>query len=220
MVHVLISPPWFFGYDVAFQVSFAIISLIVSLFAFKIYKETNSRLTKYFGVSFLLISVSYFIQSILNFLILMKVNQNICSIVKLQHIAEFEFCGIFTHIFLLTLGLSILLYTTLKDKRKRTLWLLIIVAFAAIFMGGKPIYMFYVVSTIYLSFISYHFIANYLSNKKITTLLVAIAFLFLLFGTVHFLIAVNHQLFYAIGHILEFFAYAFILANLYLIRKK
>ena len=68
-------------------------------------------------------------------------------------------------------------------------------------------------------FITWHFIKNYMNKKHPNTLLIALAFLFLLFGSFHFLISVDHQLFYAIGHILELFAYLLILLNLYLVRK-
>jgi hypothetical protein len=50
-------------------------------------------------------------------------------------------------------------------------------------------------------------------------MLVAAAFLFLLFGRAHFIMSVDHELFYALGHILELVAYIFILWNFYLVRK-
>lgn len=220
MVLSHLSPHWFFGYDVAFELSFAIISLIVSLFAFRIYKKTSQRSVKFFSISFLLIAISYFIQSIFNFLVVSKLNENVCRIIKIQSVAAFEYMGIITHILFMTIGLSILLYTTLKDKRLRMFWLLLVISLTSIFFSKNIMYMFFLISTIYLGFISWHFILNYLNNKQAKTLLIAMAFLFLLFGNFHFLISVNHQLFYVIGHILEFFAYIFILINLYLVHKR
>jgi hypothetical protein len=214
------SPSWFFGFDVILEVMFAVICLIVALFSFKIYKDTKFRSLKFFGFSFLLISLSYMIQSIFNFLIVSEFNQDVCRIIRVHSIHNFEALGIITHMFLMTLGLSILLYTTLKDKRLRTLWLLILISFAAVFFSKNNLYMFYLISTIYLAFISWHYILNHYLTKQNKTLLVAIAFLFLLFGNFHFLISVNHELFYAIGHILELFAYLFIMLNLYLVRRR
>jgi len=220
MVHSHLAPTWFYGFDVGFELSFAVISLVISLFAFNIYRKTSQRPVKLFGISFFLISLSYFIQSILNFLIVSSLNENVCNMMKVMSVSVFEYLGILTHIIFMTFGLSILFYATLKDKRLRILWFLMIVSLSAILFSRNTLYMFFLISTIYLVFISWHFILNYLKNKQAKTLLVAAAFVFLLFGSFHFLISVNHQLFYVIGHILEFFAYAFILINFYLVQRQ
>jgi hypothetical protein len=220
MIYSYLSPEWFYGYDAGFELAFALISLVVALFAFKIYRKTSQRLVRLFGFSFLLISISYFIESILNYLIVRFLNGQMPVVQKLTSIAGFEYIGILTHIVLMTIGLSILFYATLKEKRLRILWFLILIALSAILFNENTLYMFYLVSTIYLIFISWHFILNYLRNRQVKTLLIAAAFVFLLFGSFHFLISVNHQLFYVIGHILEFFAYAFILVNFYLVQRQ
>ncbi len=220
MIYSYLSPEWFYGYDAGFELAFAVISLVVSLFAFRIYKKTSQRLVRLFGFSFLLISLSYFIESVLNYFIVTYLNGQMPVVEKLTSVAGFEYIGILTHIVFMTIGLSILLYATLKDRRLRLLWFLIIISLAAILFNEDTLYMFYMVSTIFLAFISWHFILNYLRNKQAKTLLVALAFIFLLIGNFHFLISVNHQLFYVIGHVLEFVAYAFILINFYLVQRQ
>ena len=55
---------------------------------------------------------------------------------------------------------------------------------------------------------------NFMKSKQPRQLFIILAFAFLLFGRAHFVLAVNHSLFYVIGHVLELFAYALILANL------
>lgn len=214
------SPSWFYGYDVFLELSFAIVSLVVALFAFKIYKDTNSRFVKFFGIAFASISISYIIQSVLNFMIVTRLNENVCRFMKIQSVAMFENIGMLFHIFFFTIGVSILLYNTCKVKSLKLLWIFLIVSLGSIFLTANTLYMFYFMSTVYLSFLSYHFIKNYLKKKQGKILLVALAFVFLLFGHFHFLVAVNHQLFYVIGHILEFLAYIFIAINLYLVRKR
>lgn len=215
-----LSPQWFYGYDVVLELLFSIITLIVAVFAFKIYKKTSQEQVRLFGVSFLLISLSYLFQSIFNFLTIAKLTQAICTAVKISSVNTFNTFGIITHIFLMTTGLTILVYTTFKAKNLKLLSFLIITSLVSIILSRNMLYTFFLLSTIYLVFIEWHFIKNYLNNKKTKTLLVALAFLFLLFGNFHFLISVNHQVYYAVGHILELFAYLFILANLYMVLKK
>jgi hypothetical protein len=219
MVLAYLSPSWFIGYDVVLESLFAIVSLVVSIFSYRLYRDTDQRLLKYFSLSFGLIAISYLIQSALNFLIVNKLSENVSRMAKFQTVNALNEVGVMVHMFFMTLGLSILLYTTLKDKRLRTLWILMLTPMACIFVSTNTMLVFYTISSIYLAFISWHYLMHYLDNKQARTLLVALAFAFLLFGSFHYLTTVNHQLFYAIGHILELFAYLLILLNLYLVRK-
>ena len=67
MANLFLIPKWFFGYGVAFELIFAIITLAVALYSFKVYKLSNQNQPKLFGIAFLFFSISYFIQSILLF---------------------------------------------------------------------------------------------------------------------------------------------------------
>lgn len=212
MSSIIFSPSWFAGYDIMLRLSFAIITFIVSLFAFKIYKVSNLKQVKLFGVAFLLISISYFVQSIFNFLALY--GQNI-----ILNIGRLGIFGTYLYMALMTCGLVVLIYATCKTANKRNLLMLLSISFLGIFLSMNSYYMFFLFSAIYLFFLSWHFIENYLQNKQAKTLLIAIAFLFLMFSNFHFLISVNHQFFYVIGHVLELFAYLLILWNFYLVLK-
>lgn len=211
------SPAWFYGYDIILESSFAIIAMVVALFSFRMYQKTRSSSVKLFGIAFMLISISYIIQSILNFMIITSLNQEICRMVKLRSVVMFENIGLLIHIVFFTIGLALLLYTTLRTKNTRLLWLLIIISFGVSFLGS--LYMFYFISTVYLAFISWHYIQNYLRKRQGNTLLIAFAFVFLLFGHFHYLIAVDHQTFYVIGHLLELFTYLLLAINLYLVQR-
>ncbi len=215
-----LSPSWFFGYEVVLELLFAVIALTVALFALKIYRISYQNQIKLFGISFSFISISYFIQSVFNYLIISKANENISRIFKIQSIARFDAMGLYAHIFFMTLGLVILAFMTFKSDKTRIFWLMLITILFGIFLSVNILYTFSLFSSIYLVFLSWHFINNYLQNRQKKTLLIALAFLFLLFGSFHFLIPVNHQLFYVIGQILELFAYLLILLNFYLVRKK
>lgn len=220
MVLVSLSPSWFYGYDIVLELFFAIISIMVTILAFKIYKKTSQKNVTLFGTSFLFIGVSYIIQSFINFLILSKLNENVCIVFKVQSVSLFNNLGILVHILFMTIGLCLLVYLTFKQEKIRILLLLILVSVFGIFLSKNILYTFYLFSTLFLIIISWYFISNYLKNKKINTLTIAIAFLFLLFGNFHFLISVNHQLFYALGHVLELIAYILILINYSMVLKK
>jgi hypothetical protein len=213
------SPTWFFGIDVALEFLFAIILLAVALFGFKIYKSTCQRYVKYFSIAFLFIGISYVIQSIFNYLVVSKLNETVCYVIKVNSIALFNLYGMYAHMFFMTIGLVILVYMTFKIEDKRPLWLLMIISLLAIFFSYNTLYIFFLLSSVYLIFLVWHFLDNYLRNKTKNSLIIVVAFLFLFFGSIHFTFSMNHSLFYVVGHILELFAYLLILVNLLTIKK-
>lgn len=220
MVHLPFVPEWFFGYDVLLELAFAVITLIVSFYAFKIYKLSGQRQSKLFGTAFLFISVSYFVQSFLNFLIISKLNENICATFKINSIHFFNTLGVYTHIILFGIGLVTLTYMTLRIKNVKTYSLLLIITILSLLLSSNTLYLFYLLSSVLLIYIFVHYLTNYLNNKQSKTLLVLIAFAMLLFGHIHFIFSLNHGLYYVIGHFLELVAYLLILINLILVVKK
>ena len=213
------SPSWFFGYDVFFEFFFFIISLVIALYALKVYRTTGQKLPKYFGFGFLLVAGSYLVQAVSNYLVYSKLNSQICIMANLSSVSTIDSIGTYSHMVFMISGLVMLLFVSLKSEKQRTLWILLLASLIAIGLSNNETYTFYLLSSIYLAFIAWHFIENYLKNRQTTTLTVALAFIFLGFGTFHFLISVNHELFYVIGHILGLCAYIMILINWYLIRK-
>src|SRR3989344_406130 len=196
-----ISPAWFSGFDALFELFFAVISLTISYFAYKIYQLSDQRPVKLHSFSFLFISLAYVARSMSNFLPFLDV------------------ISIYTHIILFLTGLSILLYMTLKPNRT-TFWVLLAATLLSLVFINNTLLAYYILSSVYLALISWHYIQNFLSNRQTKTLLVALAFIFLFFGSFHFFMSVNHELFYVIGYFLELSAYLLILANLYLVLKK
>jgi hypothetical protein len=213
------SPEWFLGYDIFFELFFFVIAFITAIYALKVYKATDQKLAKYFGYGFLLVAMAYFMQLLSNYLVYSQLNNQICRMANFTSTAIVDAIGTYSFMLLMISGLVVLLFVSLKSDKKRTLWILLFVSITAIMLSKNPMYSFYLLSSLYLAFIAWHFIENYLKNKRAITLSVALAFIFLWFGTFHFLISVNHELFYVIGHILAFFAYIMILINWYLVRK-
>lgn len=214
------SPSWFFGYDVVLEIFFAIISLMIGLFAYRIYKITEKKRIWLFGIAFVLIGTSYIFQSILNFFILSELNANICSSIKVMTVAQFDMMGMTAHMTFMTAGLVMLAYMTFRTEKTSALWLLQLISFAAIFTSRNEIFMFFIVSSIYILYLAIHYLHYYLIKKESKILLVFSAFVLLAIANLQFLFAVDRSLFYVIGHILEFFSYLLILINLKSVRKQ
>ncbi len=219
MSTMYMAPSWFFGYDVIFELFFFIISLVIALYALKIYKTTDQESAGHFGYGFLIISVAYLLQSISNFLVYSELNKQICQVAKFASVTTIDAIGTYAYMLFMISGLVVLLFVSFKEEKKRMLWISWLVSVIAIALSKNPMYSFYLLSSIYLVFIAWHFLESYLKNRKAITLCVALAFIFLCFGSFHFVISVNHELYYVIGHILEFIAYILILVNWFMVRK-
>ena len=219
MADFAIIPRWFFGINIGLELLFAVISLLVSTYSFKDYKLSGQRQPKLFGISFLFISVAYFIQSLLNFALISKLTESVCMMAKMSAIHNLNITGIYAHILFFTAGLITLTYMTLKLKDNRIYILFFMLVFLALFASANKLYLFYLLSSILLIHICYYYFRSYLNTRQVRILIVFIAFVFLLFGRIHFIFALNHGTYYVIGHFLELIAYGLILANLLIVIK-
>lgn len=217
MGNIFITPQWFFGYDIVLEILFAVITLLVSFYAWKIYKITEERNLRLFSLAFLFVSLSYIVQSVLNFIILKELEEEICGIVNIQSVYLLNLFGIYFHSILFLIGLLLLTYVALKIYSLRTFVLLFILVFTSLYFSPQKTFMLYLLSTTLLGFIVYYYIANYINNRKTTTLLVTIAMITLFAGYLYFIFATDNAFYYVLGHILELLAYLLVLGNMMII---
>jgi len=219
MGNVFITPQWFFGYDIALELIFAVVTLLVSYYAYKIYKLSGQNHSRLFSLAFLFIGLSYIVQSILNFLILEKLDDAVCGMINLQNVYLLNLFGIYFHTILFIIGLIILVYSSLKIENVGAFVLLIVLVFSTLYFSPYKTFMLYLLSTLMLGFIAYYYLENYWNNRKATTLIVLIAMIFLFISYLQFIFATDSSTYYAIGHLMELVAYSLILVNLLLILR-
>ena len=219
MTHLYVVPDWFLGYSILLEVVFVIITILVSLYSFKIYKLSHQRQSQLFGIGFLSISLSYIVLSFLNFAIFSKLNDDICTCLRISNIDVLHNFWMYIHMILFLIGLITLAYMALKVKSSKTYSLLFIIVIISLLFSPDKLSFFNLIASILLIYIVIHYIMVYVTNKKFRTLLVLISFIFLLFGRIHFLFSVDHGLYYVIAHFLILIAYSLILVNLILILK-
>lgn len=212
-------PEWFSGFDVALQAMFAIITILVSFKAFRVYKISSQRQVKLFSISFLMISVCYLAQAILSFAILSKIDDKIVSIADIISIIGLNSYGVYIHMILFMLALITLAYMTLDINSPKTYVLLCVISFISIAFTQDKLFLVYVVSLVMMFYIFVHYIGNYLNSRRAQTLIVMIAFAALLASSIYSIMSMNHEWDYAITYILTFIAYILILVNLMMVGK-
>jgi len=217
MASLFVEPSWFFGYDIVLELLFVIIAGLVSYYAWKIYKVTGERNLKLFSLAFLFIMLSYVIQSVMNFIILAKFDDDMTLLMNLRSVYFFNLFAIYAQAILFLIGLLLLAYIALKIFSLQTFVLLFILVFTSLFFSPYKTFMLYLLSTVLLAFIVYYYLNNYWNNRKASTLMVLIAMICLFVSNLSFIFATDEASYYVVGHILELTAYVLVLVNLLVI---
>jgi hypothetical protein len=213
-------PLWFLKLDIAMELIFAVITLLVCLYSFKIYKLAEQRQSKIFGISFLLISLSYFVRFIISTIMAFKLNTSFLNPNVLYNLNYLSNIGIYVYMLLFIAGLLTLAYMTFKTKNFEVYILLLITIILAIVFSFNAFYVFYILFYILLAFILVYYIQNYIKSKNKKTFIVLIAFGLLFLSSIYFMIPGNNIIYYMISHFFELMAYLLILTDLIIIIKK
>jgi len=87
MPHIYLVPQWFFGYDSILELAFAIVTLLVGVYAFKIYKISGQRQLRLFGTAFMSFSLAYFVISYLNFCVISELKGDLCELAESSNLS-------------------------------------------------------------------------------------------------------------------------------------
>lgn len=220
MVSVLYySPRWFYGYDIVLEVFFALITLAVAIYAFKVYKLSGQRELKLFGSAFLLISMSYSLWALLNGFAVTELG-TARTILELERANIWRYLGAYAHILFFLSGITTLTYMTLKVRSARIFSLIFILVLTSLFLAEEKYLVTYLLSAILLLYVMSSYINQYTGERNRKILLTVLAFVFLFLGRIEFIFSPNKNIFYVVGHVLELAAYFLILASLVLVIKQ
>jgi hypothetical protein len=220
MASISFIPDWFLNYGIIFGLAFAVITFLVSLYSFRVYRLSEQKKSGTFGIAFLFISISYFIQSLINFAIILELNEKVLNILEIRNLLTMDNIAIFFHMIFFTFGLITIIYMILGGKNRLLYVISLIISVLFIILSADSMAFFYILSSLLLIFILSDYAGNYFKNKNGKTFLVMVAFLCLLIGHLNFIFIESNQLIYVIGNFLELAAYILILINLIRVIKK
>ena len=206
-------PLWFVKYSIGLELIFAIVTLLIAIFAFKIYNLTAQRQLKLFSLGFFATALSYIIWFTLNSFALARLNDQ-TSMLLIDQTSDIVNLAAYGHVILYLTGLAILVYTTLKSESLRTLTLLIAMSIIPIFVTCNTALLFNVIAAIYLAYLVIHYAAEYKEKRIQNTLYILTAFILLLTGTIELLFSTGHYLNFVIAHICILGSYLLLLASL------
>ena len=218
------APFWFSQCEIGIQLIFALVTLLVAIYAYRVYRIARQKNSFYFGAGFLSISLAYFIQAIFNFLLLRNVQTcDVLSFVsghQVQSNLTLSVIVVFLHMLFMVIGFSILSYLTLKEKNIKSFYLIFALSIAALVFAANMSVMFYVLLTIILAFIAIQYGIRF--NKKPTadSFIVFLGFGMVFLGMIQLALATTLSALYISGHVVALAGYTLLLINLMRVVRK
>jgi len=204
---------WVFAYDFAFEVVFALITLAIAFFSFKIYSFTSERQLRNFGLSFLSISASFAVLALFNLGLPGLITKITSPFLSLEegNIVRVVLAG---HMGLYIIGVITLAYMTLKVKSEKTYYLLLALTFLSIIAATHKLYLFYSIASVLFGSVALHYGAHYFRKKSVNKLLVFLGFSALTVANLVLVFSVTNAYYYKAGHFLQLGGYSLLLINL------
>ncbi|MBN1175420.1 hypothetical protein JXA48_02130 [Candidatus Woesearchaeota archaeon] len=218
------APLWFIQCEIGIQLIFAIVTLLVAFYAYRVYRIARQKNSFYLGAGFLSISIAYFIQAFFNFLLLRRVTT--CGFLSfmaghpVQSTMTLSVLVVFLHMVFMVAGFSVLSYITLKERNIKSFYLILALSIASLVFAANMSIMFYVLLTIMLAFITIQYSLRF--NKKPTTdtFIVFLGFGMVFLGTIQLALASALGALYVSGHIVTLAGYFLLLINLMRVVRK
>ena len=232
MNHIIFSPRWFFDYDILFDLLSAFVTLIVALYANKLYKYSSNKRYKLFSISFFLIGLGYIGKSLTNFVVYHPIQSYrllggsvvMYSIYVVNNIPFI--LGFLTHRLLLILGF-LGIYLTLTKYRelfynkggKGLLVFIIYLIIITTIFSWSQYYVFHA-SLLLLGYcIFMYYMAQFRKKKKKLVRLNALAFLIIFISQLMFLFVELSNFLYFLGELAQLIAYMIMAYIFYKILK-
>lgn len=219
------SLSWFTGPEFFIELLFAFITIIIGFYAYKLFKLSRQRSILLFGVGFISMSAAYFIQAFLNLLILRNVVTNdivkaITGNIAIQTTLQLSVLATIFYIVFMTFGLAVLSYVTLKERGTKIFLLIISLSFVGLIFSSNPLLVFYLLTTIFLLFITAQHYQRHGELKSYSSLFVFSGFGMLFLGNAQLIFSDNFGLLYVSGLIVLLMGYLLLLASLVNVVRK
>lgn len=215
MVSVHLGPSWFFGVDAGLEALAALIAFSVTVAALRIYKISGDKKYFYFTTSFVLLTLSFLARAITDFLL-----EELIWHIPAHILTKVFFYGYVSHIFL-ALGAYVILFSiTHKINNPRVIALIALLLIPAMLISGSYFISFYVISLLFLAFISAAYFKNYKKVCTTPSCTVFIAFILITLAQAFFLFETTTKLWYVAAQLAQAAGYLTLLASLLTIKLR
>ena len=214
----------FYGIDSLVEFLTLVVSLIISLYSYKVYKLIKDKNYKLFSMGFLFIGISFIFKILSNITIFNKVRIEQANFIftffsRLEYMQLINFFSFILYKTFHIIGFLLLfLLLTKEDQRKKGplfFYLSLIVVLFSVYFN----FIFHMTVVFILIYLTLHFYENSKKRMNINALLVFISFLIILTGHLFFIFSDIHVYFYLIGEVLMLAGFLLLLINQVKLKK-
>lgn len=210
----------FLPIDSAFEILEGLIAFFIGFYSYKIYKITSEKRYLYFSLAFYLMTFSFLIAGITNYLSYAEWLSATSPWVKLTAISSLYRWGYILHVIFFTLGIMTTAIVAFDLCQKSLITLLYLLALAAVVMSLNIYLMFHFVIILVLAYVLPKLFRNYKKKRSKNSMIVFLAFGLLFFSHVFFIIVYWNQYFYFIAHTTQLASFALLLVNFIRVVRK
>lgn len=227
MFRLFPTPAWFNGWDIVFGVIIFLVALLIAGYSWRIFRIHKENRFAYFALAFIMITASLFFKLTTNGILYFEPIRDTAANV-LQPIAApntiladlFYRLGFFLEMAPMLGGL-LLIYLISQKKRERLnkyyeisqIALFIYLVLLISIVSNFTFFVFYLTSTVLLSFIVLNYYKNYLNNNNNNTFRVMLAFLLAMFANIFFIFVFIWEGFYFFGETLLLIGFLILLST-------
>ena len=213
---IVFTPDWFLGSDVLIETFSFLVLLAFFILAYKNYKLSKNRSTKYLGLGFLAIAIAELATVLTKFVLYYDTTftQNIGQIAVTSHLVQsvdiFYYIGFFFHKLLTLGGLYIIYRIPLKRKLERDSLLALCFIIISAAFSSSIYYLFHLAALILLLLIINNYYEVYKKNKSDNTAILITAFSLLALSQLIFILSQIGTL-YVIAQLAQLVSYLILL---------
>lgn len=209
------------------ELIFTIVTSILAVKAFKVYRIIDTDKVKFFFLGFFQIAIAYILLLGLNILTFISLK---LQFVPTQYVASqvtatmpigfsLYHLGLLLHLLLLISGIVTLMFMTFNISNVKVYGMLQLTVLIVLLSSYRIIYLFHLLALVYLAYIAAYYYKNFKQKGHKTSLIIFLAFIFLLLGRAQFMF-MHAPIFFILGNVLELIGYILLASSLIPILRK
>ena len=234
MSSLFLTPGWFNGIDVIFELIGLVIALLISGYSWKSYRVSGEVRLRYFSLAFLLIGFSFFVKILTSSAVYYQEVRMVADTFirpalgpDREYSVIFYKGGFFLEMASMLGGWLLLFFISQKARERLKkyyelsqmglfVYLVLLVSWVASFKYVA----FYLTSTVLISLIVLNYYKNYLNNNNKNTLSIMNSFSLMLLGNIFFVFMFLTPLFYVLGQVFLLLGFILLLYTYMKVRWK
>lgn len=221
----VLRPEWFISTESILTIVSFIITLIISIYSYKVYRLLNNKKYYYLAVGFFSIALGFLFSLISNSVIIFFHSfATLAGYIPLMRTSYFYTASLVLYAFLILSGYVIFSCLALGVRNKRVIFALTLIALlsAVLIRQTRSFTFFYFFAFVLLAVhIVPYMHDNYKKQKSKGSYIVFLAFLLLAIANFIFIgINLYGAVLFVVGNSISFVAYVLLLINLFLVGKK